>query len=174
MEIALKKSTLFIFSGLPASGKSTLAKELAKKINATYIRIDTVEQGLKSICKLNNIEGEGYRLSYLLAKDNLQAGNNVIADSVNPWKLSREEWNNVAVSVGSEYVNIEIICSDKDEHKKRAETRSPGVPGLKNPTWKEIEDRDYHEWKMPRIIIDTAGKSINNSLEELLTQLNKE
>jgi len=40
------KSILYIFSGLPGTGKSTLAKIIARKLNAVYIRIDTIEQGL--------------------------------------------------------------------------------------------------------------------------------
>jgi predicted kinase len=41
------KPTLFIFSGLPGSGKTTLSKRLAKAKNAVYLRIDTVEQAMK-------------------------------------------------------------------------------------------------------------------------------
>src|SRR5688500_2609583 len=106
----MNQATLYIFSGLPASGKSTLARELAKKINATFVRIDTLEQGLKDICKFKNVEDEGYRLSHLVAKDNLSNGNSVIADSVNPWELTRKAWNEVASSVGAKYVNIEVAC----------------------------------------------------------------
>ena len=38
-----KESVLYIFSGLPASGKSTLAKNLSKILKAVFIRIDTIE-----------------------------------------------------------------------------------------------------------------------------------
>ena len=46
----MKKSipTLFIFSGLPATGKSTLAQGLSKHIHGVYLRIDTIEQGKES------------------------------------------------------------------------------------------------------------------------------
>lgn len=44
--------TLFIFSGLPATGKTTLAQQLAKKTNTVYLRIDTVEQGLRDVCNI--------------------------------------------------------------------------------------------------------------------------
>lgn len=69
MEIV--KPVLFILSGLPASGKSALAKLLAKEYDAVYLRIDTVEQGLRDICGLD-VQGEGYRLSYRIAADNLK------------------------------------------------------------------------------------------------------
>lgn len=44
---------------------------LSQQIKAFYIRIDTVEQGLRDLCNYK-VEGEGYRLSYRLARDNLQ------------------------------------------------------------------------------------------------------
>lgn len=170
-QFLMNTPTLYIFSGLPASGKTTIARELAKHTNAVLLRIDTVEQGLKDICNLKNIEGKGYRLSYLIAKDNLTAGNDVIADSVNPWELTRKEWNDVAISVGAKYMNIEIICSDKSEHESRVKNRDVGIQNLKPPTWKDILNRDYHDWKTPRIAIDTAGKKITESIGELMLEL---
>lgn len=43
------KAILSILSGLPASAKSTLSKLIVKEYNAAYLRIDTVEQGLKDL-----------------------------------------------------------------------------------------------------------------------------
>lgn len=161
-----KKPTLFIFSGLPASGKSTLAKFLARKLKAAYLRIDTIEQGLRDLCKID-VQGEGYRLSYRIVEDNLKLNINVIADSCNPVNLTRDEWEDVARSSNSDFVNIEVICSDKDEHKKRAELRKPEITNLKLPGWEDIENREYHIWRKDRIIIDTAGKSIQECEIEL-------
>ncbi len=166
------KPTLYIFAGLPGSGKSTLAKRLAEKTGAAYFRIDTIEQGLKDVCKMDKVEGEGYRLTYLVVKDNLRAGNNVISDSVNPWELSRDEWNEVATSVNCNFVDIEVCCSNETEHKNRLEIRDTGIKNLKKTTWEDVINRDYHPWTRPRIQIDTASKSIDNSFVELLNKLN--
>ncbi len=167
----MKTPTLFIFSGLPGSGKSTLAQELARKINATFIRIDTIEQGLRDVCNYDVLGGEGYELSHLVASDNLKLGNNVIADSVNPWGLTRKAWNEVATSTRANFVNIEVICSDQNEHKQRIESRSIGVKNLKPPTWEEVLNRDYHNWADQRILIDTAGKAVPDSTNELMGKL---
>ena len=164
MEIT--KPVLFILSGLPASGKSALAKLLAKEYDAVYLRIDTVEQGLRDICGLD-VQGEGYRLSYRIAADNLKLEHNVIADSCNPIALTRAEWQEVATENGNKYVNIEVVCSDEKEHKKRVETRLPEVKGLKLPTWEEIKNREYQSWDSERIIIDTANKTAKESFQEL-------
>ncbi len=162
----MSKAILFIFSGLPAVGKSTLARFLVKEFGAVYLRIDTIEQGLKDLCRIN-VEGEGYRLAYRMAADNLQSGNNVVADCCNPIELTRQEWEELAVNNNCRFVNIEIICSDKAEHKKRAEQRNTEVANMKLPMWNDIKNREYHEWHKSRIIIETAGKTIKQCQTEL-------
>ena len=158
--------TLFIISGLPASGKSTLSKLIAKKYNAFYLRIDTIEQGLRDLCNFD-VQGEGYRLSYRIAADNLKIGHNVVADSCNPINLTRNEWENVAKTNNSIFINIEIICSNKDEHRKRIKSRISEIEGLKLPTWNDVENREYHQWKTNRIVIDTANKTVEMCMKEL-------
>jgi predicted kinase len=160
------KPILFIFSGLPASGKSTLAKLLAKEFAAVYLRIDTVEQALRDLCNID-VQGEGYRLSYRIASDNLQLEKNVVADSCNPINLTRREWEKVAEENHCIFVNIEVFCSDKKEHKSRVETRKSEIKNLKLPTWQEVENREYHAWESEKITIDTAKKSVESSFEEL-------
>ncbi len=160
------KPILFIMAGLPATGKSTLAKLIAKKYNAVYLRIDTVEQGLRDLCSID-VQGEGYRLSYRIAEDNLQLGHHVVADSCNPITLTREEWEEVAKKNDCAFVNIEIVCSDKTEHRHRVESRISGVKGLEQLAWEDVENREYHAWKTERIVIDTAHKTVEESFEEI-------
>lgn len=164
--------TLFIFSGLPASGKSTLSKFIAKKYNAAYLRIDTVEQSLRDLCKLN-VYSEGYELSYRIASDNLKIGNNVVADSCNSIARTRKEWEEVAKMNNSLFINIQVICSDMNEHQKRVETRTSEIEGLLSPTWKDIKNREFQPWTSKVITIDTANKSIETSLTELNIKIQK-
>ncbi|MFG6178927.1 AAA family ATPase [Halomonas sp. THAF12] len=168
----MKNPTLYIFSGLPGSGKSTLAKNLASDTGAVFIRIDTIEQAVRDLCDFK-VEGEGYRLSYRIALDNLALGNSVIADSCNPIELTRQEWRDVAINARSNYIDIEVKCSDVAEHKHRIETREQEVPGLKPTTWQCVIDREFHPWESKRIVIDTAGRSIDESFQELILALNE-
>ena len=98
-----KRPTLYVFSGLPGTGKSTLAMRLAKRLAAAYLRIDTVEKALLDLCSFN-AEGEGYRLSYRVAADNLRLGVSVVADSCNTMELTRREWQAVAAANGLDTV----------------------------------------------------------------------
>lgn len=159
--------TLYILAGLPGAGKTTLARALATRLAATCLRIDTIEQSLRDLCALE-VQGEGYRLAYRLAADNLALGLSVIADSCNPITLTRDEWEHVARANAANFLNLEIICSDPAEHRRRVETRASTIPGHRLPTWPEVQSREYHPWDRPRLILDTAGKSPAESLDELL------
>jgi predicted kinase len=161
---------LFIFAGLPGTGKSALSKRLAQKVNAVHLRIDTIEQALRDLCHLE-VEGEGYRLAYRIAADNLLLGTNVVADSCNPIELTRAEWEAVAKDSGSLFVNIELVCSNTREHRRRIETRSSEVSGLKLPTWRDVVEREVHPWSRDRIVIDTAKQSEEKCLEKLMLEL---
>jgi len=166
----MSTGTLIIFSGLPGCGKSTLAAGLASALSATYLRIDTLEQGLRDLCEISVFD-EGYQLAHRLAQENLRLGNRVIADSVNPLDVTRRDWNRVAEEVGASFFNVEVICSDQQEHRERVENRPPSVPGLRMPTWSEVLARDYHPWDLEVCRLDTSGKSVEESLMELISVL---
>lgn len=161
---------LYIFSGLPGTGKTALAKKLAAKLSAVYLRIDTIEQGLRDLCDFP-VQGEGYRLAYRLIKDNLALGNQVVVDSCNPIKLTRAEYENIAAESNCDYLNIEIVCSDQTEHRRRIENRESDIPNLQLPAWAEVLNRNYEPWDKEHIIIDTANKAIVNCFDELLEKI---
>jgi predicted kinase len=163
--------TLYIFSGLPGCGKTTLAQLVAQRLQSTYLRIDTIEQGLRDLCSFD-VQGEGYRLAYRVAADNLRLGVSVVADSCNPIELTRREWERVALESNAHHVNIEVVCSDSQEHRRRVETRTCTVPGMKLPTWDQVENREYHQWTVGRIVVDTS-RSLEDCIAELLSDLSR-
>ena len=164
------RPTLYLFSGLPASGKSTLAQRLAAYCGAVYLRIDSIEQALRDLCAIR-VEGEGYRLAYRVASDNLRIGRDVVADSCNPIALTRAEWEATAESAGARAVNIEIVCSDPVEHRRRVETRVSEIPGLVLPNWEQVVRREYHPWPKSPIEVDTAGRSVDVCFAQLRRDL---
>ncbi|MGI9285929.1 MAG: AAA family ATPase [Pseudomonadales bacterium] len=166
----IETPVLYIFSGLPGSGKTTLSQHLSRHFGIAHLRIDTIEQALRDLCGID-VEGEGYRLAYRIAADNLNLGLSVIADSCNPVALTRREWEDVAKNQDAAFINIEVICTDLAEHRRRVETRENSVPALKLPTWEEVMLREYHSWDTARITVDTAGRSASESFSQLCALL---
>lgn len=162
--------TLYVFAGLPGSGKTTLSQRLSRHSGAMHLRIDTIEQALRDLCAIE-VGGEGYRLAYRVAEDNLGLGISVVADSCNPIALTRREWADVAASQAAELINIEVVCTDRAEHRRRVETRHSTIPSLQLPTWEQTVSREYDPWDTVRITIDTAGHTPDESFWQLLALL---
>ncbi len=163
---------LIVFAGLPGTGKSTLASGVARRLVAVYLRIDTIEQAMKdSVLEFSSAEDAGYLAGYALAEDNLRIGHSVVADSVNPIQSTRDAWLKVAERAGKSAIEVEVLCSDPAEHRRRIETRSSDIPGLNLPTWQDVLDRVYDPWERDRIVVDTAAKPAELCLEELVRRL---
>lgn len=163
---------LIILAGLPGSGKSTVGREAALRLGATYLRVDTMEQAIvRSSLGVETAEEAGYLAGYAVAVDNLRLGMTVVADSVNSIGLSRDGWHDAAAAAGSPFIDVEIVCSDAGEHQRRVETRAADIAGLTLPTWQDVVDREYDPWDRDHVVIDTAGRDVAQCVDELLARL---
>ena len=160
---------LYILGGLPGVGKTTIATGLARATGAVYLRIDSIEQALRNSGV--TVSGpEGYVVAYAIAEDNLRLGRAVVADSVNPIELTRADWRGVAERAETPFVEIEIVCADQAEHRRRVESRVADIAGHRLPTWQQVCDREYEPWQAG-IVIDSAGRQAEASVAELLERL---
>ncbi|MEP7454945.1 AAA family ATPase [Phyllobacterium sp. SB3] len=166
---------LIIMSGLPGTGKSTIARELARRLNGVYLRADTIAQALISAKVLKDDNNPtAYIVGYAVAEENLRTGAIVIADYVNGIELTRRAWRDVAGRANASFHEIEVICSDAVEHWRRIETRVSDIAGLVLPTWQQVIDRAYEKWDAGTTTIDTATTSLEDAVAGLLVQFGKD
>ena len=164
---------LVVFGGLPGVGKTTLARELARQLGAVHLRIDTIEHAIRESGVLKgSVDAAGYVTAYAVAEDNLRLGLSVIADSVNPLPITRTAWRHTANRAGVPLLEVEVICSDPVEHRRRVETRGTDFPGW-TLTWQEVVDRDYRPWDRERVVIDTAGAGVDGAVQALRAAVGK-
>lgn len=167
-------SVLISFSGLPGVGKTTVARALAREISAACIRVDSIETALKNCSlQIDPAEDAGYLAAVAVAKDNLALGVNVVADTVNPVELTRRWWSDVAGACRARLLNVEIVCSDQTEHRRRIEARRSDIIGLDLPDWKHVQSRDYEEWASPRVVLDTSKLSESDCVKKIIETLNQ-
>jgi predicted kinase len=104
-----------------------------------------------------SVNHAGCRAAYAIAEDNLRHGRVVIGDSVNGWPETRDAWQSAAVRSDAQFIEVEILCSDLREDRRRVETRHSDISGLVLPDWQAVISRDYQPWGRDHLTIDTVG-----------------
>jgi len=164
---------LIIFSGLPGTGKSTLAEAVGKYFGIPVFAKDWLEasllqSGLKPIDKSRSLGYAGYELLTLLAKRQFMLGQSVILDSVAATKTIRSEWGRLAKRYQAERRVIECVCSDEAIHQARLKIRKRRIPGWHELEWSEVErvKQHYVPWRQVHLTLDMA-----NPFEENLAKV---
>ena len=95
-------------------------------------------------------------------------------DSVNPIGITRKAWRDVAAQAKVSFVEVELICSNREEHRNRIESRQSDIPGHRVPSWDEVLEceRDYEQWTTEHIVLDTAGQTADESISHLFDAMN--
>ena len=163
---------LVVIGGLPGTGKTTIARRLAARRAAIYLRIDVIEQAIRLAGVLaGDVGPAGYGVANALAASNLANGLTIIADCVNPVRESREGWRTTAARVPTTLLEVKVVCSDPAEHRRRIETRETDIEGLILPAWHEVLERDYVPWEEPHLVIDTASVTPDRAIAIIEQQM---
>ena len=169
------KRKLIIISGLPGSGKSTIAEGLSQKVGIPIFSVDPIESAvIKSGIKKSFATGlAAYLVAETLAGEQLRLGLSVIIDAVSPVKEARDMWHNLSEKYKARLIIIECVPSNKDLYRKRIEARVRNMHGIPEVTWEDVEDRSkqYLKWNEERLILDTTNIK-QNHLEKALDYVN--
>jgi predicted kinase len=157
---------LIAMAGLPGSGKSTVAEQLARQWGIAVVSVDPLESAILR-AGIANDQPTGlaaYLVAETIADSVLRAGQSIIVDAVNAVGPARDQWVMLADRLGVEVRFIETICSDTELHRRRLEARRRDLPHLAEPTWNAVEQSldEYDPWSgfadsRRRLTLDTVS-----------------
>jgi len=85
---------LIVLSGLPGSGKSTIAELLAKRLRLPLFSVDPIESAIvkAGIAKSFETGLAAYLVAATLADEQLKLGSSVIIDAANAEEEGKDVW----------------------------------------------------------------------------------
>lgn len=128
---------IIMMSGLPATGKSTLATRLAHDYQFAYLSKDHLSGTLHTHATENHAL-LGYYLLFTLAEAQLMHGISCVVDAVFPHQGFRERIQAVAEKYTAALCVVHTYCSDEKLHRERLETRKSLVPWTP-VSWDDIQ-----------------------------------
>ncbi|GMO13397.1 MAG: hypothetical protein Ta2E_02760 [Mycoplasmoidaceae bacterium] len=150
-----KKKILIIFSGAQKTGKTTIAKSVCKKIHAAYISNSST---LNDKTEYNDMCSR--------VEDNIKNGVSVVIDSIDNVSQNEAKWKSLALNHNIDYGNVEIICSDYEEWKKRIDTKSCDHSALK-AMWHKRSELPLAK----SIIVDSSKVTMNKAVRAIMHQI---
>ena len=170
---------LIVVTGWTAAGKSTIADEIAARINATVASFDWVMSGLRSIDDVWPLVEQpvelqrrvGWNVLSRIAEQQLRRGSSCVLDLV-AREEPRQEWQSLVDRYGARLAVIECVCSDETVHRSRVEGRQRLIPGWYELNWEQVARcrRLYIPLAEPKLVVD-AVDPLDANLRKVLTHL---
>jgi predicted kinase len=159
-------SMLVVVSGLPGSGKSTIADALGRRLGCAVLSVDPIEAAMWRCGITPSFETgvAAYEVAAVVAAHQLQLGLPVIVDAVSPLEIAREMWRDAARRAGSNVRVLEVICSDSDLHRRRLAGRTRDISGFPEPSWDDVLARadEWEAWLDERLVLDSSQPLADN------------
>jgi predicted kinase len=168
---------VIIFTGLPGTGKSTLAEQVARIVRAPAFAGDWLMGGLKpahaAIAQLSRAQylDAWFGLLRTLVTRQLMLGQSAVVDDI----VSDEQfakWRETTDRFAARLHVVECVCSDPAIHRARIEGRVRGIPGWHEVGWDHVE-RMRAETAPPtvdRLTVD-AVRSAEDNFRQVLAYI---
>jgi predicted kinase len=163
---------LVLVTGLPGSGKSTMAQEAGRMLRAPVLGHDWAMSGLRPFEEIQATldsmgvrghRGVGWSLLWALARSQLRLGSSVVLDGVarDPEVAQTVE---VAREEGAGSAVVMTACGDPTLHRTRVEGRQRGIPGWYELDWDHVA-RSRSSWVEPAgvdLVLEAARPVLEN------------
>ena len=174
---------LVLITGLPATGKSTMAEVAGRALGAPVLAHDWAMSGLRPYPELQNAldtmgvrghRGVGWSLLWALARSQLRLGSSVVLDGVARGP-DVEGTRAVAREEGARSVVILTSVHDAELHRSRVEGRQRLIPDWYELDWDHVA-RARASWTPPAdvdLVLEAADLLEENAtrVQALLTSL---
>jgi len=157
--------TVLVITGLPGTGKSTLAESIAKLVGVPAFSGDWLLGAIAPSDVLNGVERPVVRgiyerlLSSLLTRQ-LMLGQSAVLDCIATDDFI-EGWSAIADQYGARLVTVECVCSDETLHRSRIDGRRRNIPGWHEIDWTHVEymKSEIQPLQVPHLRIDAIVRA---------------
>jgi hypothetical protein len=152
----LERPLLVLVTGVPGTGKSTVANAVAEMLGAAVLAHDWAMSGLRPYAEiqaaLEAMDPPGHRdvgwsILNALARAQLQRGSSVVLDGV-ARTAQIAQFQQTAQELSAELVVIMTQCSDLEIHRSRVEGRQRAIPNWPELSWSHVR-ATLAEWETP-------------------------
>jgi predicted kinase len=141
------KTKLIIFSGLPGTGKSTLANRLARQLRMPLLCIDDVIGEVPAGAGIPFWDSK-VEVLLRLVEVQLELGLSVVVDSVF-MNMDRNHAQELARTYDAHFYPIYLSVSDDEVWKQRVTARYDEMKDKEVTTWERIQHQRerFHDWE---------------------------
>jgi predicted kinase len=141
----LSKPCLVLIMGVAGSGKTTLSREILRRVWAVYLDnnhvADAFFPGTRNGRRYEKLRPHLYRALYTIAEENLRAGNSVLLDVPHMKEIQDPQWRRfikrLAVRTKSQLIIMRCLCSER-VLQSRIRSRGEKRDRQKLSHWKEF------------------------------------
>ncbi len=168
------QTTLVIFSGLPGTGKSTLANQLARKLRWPLLRIDDVIGDVPEDAGISFWDSK-VRILLDLVNTQLELGLDVIVDSVF-MNMDRQHAKELARKYQTRFLPIYVFVSDEKIWEQRVTTRYNELNNKDVATWERIQHQREHfaVWESGTALFVDSVDSVDQNFANVLNFVTKD
>jgi predicted kinase len=147
---------LVLITGLPGSGKSTMAEAAGRQLSAPVLGHDWTMSGLRPFPEVQETldamgvrghRGVGWSVLWSLARSQLRGGSSVVLDGV-ARQPEVDGTRQVALEEGAGCLVVMTSCRDAAVHRSRVQGRQREIPNWYELDW-ELVERARSGWVPP-------------------------